>query len=59
MFNKIGDSVLLKVSTIENGKTTDTKVATCPKCGMTLDQCHCFDEKLKSEEQKDEPKSAE
>lgn len=55
MFSKVGDSPVLKVMTIKQGKEVDVKVAKCTKCGQTTDSCHCVED-LKAEE-KDERKS--
>ena len=45
MFNKVGDSTVLKVMTIKQGSATDVQIAKCLKCGKTADECHCSTEK--------------
>lgn len=43
MFNKVGDSPVLKVMNIKHGKEMDVQIAKCTKCGKTTDACHCAD----------------
>jgi len=39
-FSKVGDSQILKIMSVENGKTKNIKKgAACPKCGK--DSCVC------------------
>lgn len=49
MFNKIGDSTLLKVQTIKHGSTSDVLVSKCTKCGKPADICHCSTDSIKEE----------
>jgi hypothetical protein len=55
MFNKIGDSTLLKVQTIKQGSTSDVLIAKCTKCGKPADVCRCSTDPIK-EEPVDAPK---